>query len=82
VLAGKINWCMSGIGEIGAGGFMPNQKSRKKKAGVNKNKKLRAMRAKEAAAKPRAMRTATGKLSGRHSKFERTQDRPGAMARA
>ena len=61
---------------------MPNQKSRKKKDGANKNKKLQAMRSKEAAAKPRTARTATGKLSGRKSKFDRTQDRPGAMARA
>ena len=61
---------------------MPNQKSRKKKDGVNKNKKLRAMRAKEALAKPKVARTATGKLSGRNSKFERTQDRPGSMSRA
>ena len=61
---------------------MPNQRSRKKKDGANKNKKLRAMRAKEAASKPRVARTATGKLSGRNSKFERTQDRPGAMDRA
>jgi hypothetical protein len=61
---------------------MPNQKSRKKKGGANKSKKLQAMRAKEAASKPRVARTATGKLSGRQSKFERIQDRPGATARA
>jgi hypothetical protein len=61
---------------------MPNQKSRKKKDGANKSKKLQAMRTKEAAAKPTVGRTETGKLSGRHSKFERTQDRPGAMRRA
>jgi hypothetical protein len=61
---------------------MPNQKSRKKKDGMNKNKKLQAMRAKEATAKPRDPPTATGKLSGRQSKFERLQDRPGGTARA
>ena len=61
---------------------MPNQKNRKKKDGVNKDKKLRAMRAKEAEAKPTVGRTDTGKLSGRNSKFERTQDRPGATRRA
>jgi hypothetical protein len=61
---------------------MPNQKSRKKKDGRNKSKKLQAMKAKEANAKPQAPVTATGKLSGRDSKFERTQDRPGGMNRA
>jgi hypothetical protein len=61
---------------------MPNQKMRKKKDGVNKNKKLQAMRAKEAAGKPRPPQTATGKLSGRRSKFERVQDRSGATTRA
>jgi hypothetical protein len=61
---------------------MPNQKTRKKKDGVNKNKKLQAMRAKEATSKPRPPQTATGKLSGRRSKFERTEDRPGSIARA
>ena len=61
---------------------MPNQKTRKKKDGTNKSKKLQAMKAKEAAAKPASPRTATGKLSGRRSKFERTQDRPGGMSRA
>jgi hypothetical protein len=61
---------------------MPNQKSRRKKDGANKTKKLQAMRAKETAAKPTIGRTATGKLSGRDSKFERTRDRPGALNRA
>ncbi len=61
---------------------MPNQKNRKKKDGTNKGKKLQAMRTKEGNAKPAAPRTATGKLSGRQSKFEREQERPGGMSRA
>ena len=61
---------------------MPNQHQRKKKDGANKNKKSQAMRAKEAMAKPAAKLTATGKQTGVRSKFERTQDRPGAMQRA
>jgi hypothetical protein len=61
---------------------MPNQKNRKKKAGVNKAKKVRAMKAKEALAKPAAKPTATGKTPGQTSKFERLKDRPGALSRA
>lgn len=61
---------------------MPNQKQRKKKDGVNKNKKLQAMRAKEAQAKPASKPTATGKLPGQTSKFELPQDRPGSLRRA
>jgi hypothetical protein len=61
---------------------MPNQKSRLKKAGANKIKKLQAMRAKEAMAKPPAKPTATGKKPGQTSKFELLQDRPGALRRA
>ena len=61
---------------------MPNQKQRKKKDGVNKTKKLQAMRAKEAKAKPAPKRSATGKETGMLSKFERVQDRPGGTRRA
>jgi len=61
---------------------MPNQKHRKKKNGANKNKKLKAMRAKEALAKPPSKPTATGKRPGQTSKFELLQDRPGALRRA
>jgi hypothetical protein len=61
---------------------MPNQKNRKKKAGANKTKKMKAMRAKEALAKPTSKATATGKRPGQTSKFELLQDRPGAMRRA
>jgi len=61
---------------------MPNQKQRKKKDGANKNKKMQAMRAKEAKARPADKPSATGKRSGLRSKFERTQDRPGALQRA
>jgi len=61
---------------------MPNQHQRKKKDGANKNKKTQAMRAKEAQARPADKPTATGKQSGARSKFERGQDRPGAMHRA
>ena len=60
---------------------MPNQKSRKKKAGANKNKKLQAMRAKEMKTKPLSKPTATGKRPGQTSKFELLQDRPGATRR-
>ena len=60
---------------------MPNHKQRKKKDGANKSKKLKAMRAKEAAAKPAPKRSATGK-PGQTSKFELPQDRPGAFRRA
>ena len=61
---------------------MPNQKSRKKKDGANKSKKLQAMRTKEAKAKPAPKPSATGKETGMKSKFERGQDRPGGMSRA
>jgi hypothetical protein len=54
---------------------MPNQKDRKKKDGVNKSKKLRAMREKEAGAKPEILRTGTGKLAGRDPKGERVSGR-------
>ncbi|PYS56252.1 MAG: hypothetical protein DMG13_00460 [Acidobacteria bacterium] len=60
---------------------MPNHKQRKKKDGLNKTKKLQAMRAKEARAKPAPKPTATGK-PGQTSKFELVQDRPGALRRA
>jgi hypothetical protein len=61
---------------------MPNQKQRKKKRGTNKSKKVQAMRAKEARAKPAEKPTATGKRPGQTSKFETVQDRPGAFRRA
>ncbi len=61
---------------------MPNQKNRKKKDGVNKAKKIKAMRAKEALARPAAKPTATGKRPGQTSKFELLKDRPGALSRA
>jgi hypothetical protein len=61
---------------------MPNQGNRKKKAGANKNKKMKAMRTKEAQAKPSLKATATGKKPGQTSKFELLQDRPGALRRA
>ena len=61
---------------------MPNQKSRKKKDGVNKSKKRRAMRAKEAEARPADKPSATGKRPGQTSKFEILQDRPGELQRA
>jgi len=61
---------------------MPNQKQRKKKQGTNKGKKIQAMRAKEARAKPAEKPTATGKRPGQTSKFETLQDRPGAFRRA
>jgi len=67
---------------IQKGDSMPNQKTRRKKAGANKNKKLQAMRAKEMMAKPASKPTATGKRPGQTSKFELLQDRPGAMRRA
>jgi hypothetical protein len=54
---------------------MPNQKNRKKKDGVNKNKKLRAMREKEAGAKPKTIHTGTGKMAGREPKNERVSGR-------
>jgi len=61
---------------------MPNQRNRKKKDGANKGKKMQAMRAKEMMAKPAAKPTATGKKPGETSKFEFSNDRPGAMRRA
>src|SRR5215468_10481448 len=61
------------------GAAMPNQKQRKKKQGTNKSKKVQAMRAKEARAKPAEKPTATGKRPGQTSKFETVQDRPGAF---
>ena len=61
---------------------MPNQKQRKKKDGSNKSKKMQAMRAKEALAKPPEKPTATGKRPGQTSKFETVRDRPGAFPRA
>ena len=61
---------------------MPNQKQHKKKDGANKNKKMQAMRVKEAQAKPAAKPTATGKRPGQTSKFETVQDRAGALRRA
>jgi hypothetical protein len=61
---------------------MPNQGQRKKKDGANKNKKMQAMRAKEAQAKPAAKPTSTGKLPGQTSKFDMLQDRPGSLRRA
>jgi len=67
--------------ELG-GAVMPNQKQRKKKQGTNKSKKVQAMRAKEARAKPAEKPTATGKRPGQTSKFETVQDRPGAFRRA
>jgi hypothetical protein len=64
------------------GDHMPNHKNRKKKDGVNKIKKMKAMRTKEALAKPSSKPSATGKRPGQTSKFELLQDRPGAMRRA
>jgi hypothetical protein len=61
---------------------MPNHKQRKKKNGENKNKKMQAMRAKEALAKPASKPTATGKTPGQTSKFDSVKDRPGAFRRA
>jgi len=61
---------------------MPNHKQRKKKDGANKSKKMQAMRAKEAAAKPADKPTATGKRPGQTSKFDTVKDRPGALQRA
>lgn len=61
---------------------MPNQKQRRKKDGENKAKKVKAMRIKEAQAKPAPKPSATGKAPGQTSKFEKLQDRPGALRRA
>jgi hypothetical protein len=54
---------------------MPNQKDRKKKDGVNKGKKLAAMREKEAGAKPAVVHTGTGKQAGREPKTDRVSGR-------
>jgi len=61
---------------------MPNQKHRKKKAGVNKIKKTQAMRAKEATAAPRRPPSATGKGIRETSKREKVRDRAGVLNRA
>lgn len=61
---------------------MPNQKNRKKKDGTNKIKKTKAMREKEAAAKPMPRPSATGKTPGETSKFAVQHDRPGTLRRA
>jgi hypothetical protein len=61
---------------------MPNQKQRRKKDGVNKSKKVQAMRAKEALAKPRAIPSATGKGMMQTSKRDKVKDRPGVLKRA
>ena len=64
------------------GGIMPNQHQRKKKDGVNKQKKTAAMREKEANAKPRRPPSATGKGIRESSKRDTVKDRPGAAKRA
>jgi hypothetical protein len=61
---------------------MPNQKQRKKKAGVNKIKKVTAMREKEAVAKPRRPPSATGKGIRETSKRDSVKDRQSAFNRA
>jgi hypothetical protein len=61
---------------------MPNQKQRKKKDGANKSKKVQAMRAKEALAKPADKPSATGKRPGEKLKRDTVKDRPGAFSRA
>ena len=61
---------------------MPNQHQRKKKGGVNKEKKTSAMREKEATAKPRRPPSATGKGIRETSKRDIVKDRPGATNRA
>ena len=60
---------------------MPNQHQRKKKDGTNKIKKTRAMRTKEAAAKPASPLSATGK-GKQTSKRDTVKDRQGAFNRA
>jgi hypothetical protein len=65
-----------------AGGTVPNQRNRKKKQGTNKIKKTRAMRAKEAEAKPRKPPSATGKGVRETSKRDIVKDRPGGFSRA
>jgi hypothetical protein len=61
---------------------MPNQKSRKKKDGTNKSKKIQAMRQKERSARPRSKPSATGQGIGERLKDQTVQDRPGNMSRA
>jgi hypothetical protein len=61
---------------------MPNEKSRKKKDGTNKSKKLQAMRQKERNARPRGTPSATGQGVGERLKDQTVQDRPGNMSRA
>jgi hypothetical protein len=62
---------------------MPNQKQRKKKDGVNKEKKTQAMREKQARANPRPRRSDTGQGVGELLKPNTTiQDRPGGFRRA
>jgi len=53
---------------------MPNQKNRKKKAGINKGKKTHAMRVKAAKARPAPKPSATGK-PGQTSKVGILKDR-------
>ena len=61
---------------------MPNQKQRKKKAGVNKIKKMEAMREKEALANPRHPPSATGKGIREWSKRDQPKDRYRSFNRA
>jgi hypothetical protein len=61
---------------------MPNQHQRRKKGGHNKEKKIAAMREKEAMAKPRRAPTATGKGIRETSKRDMVKDRPGGFSRA
>jgi hypothetical protein len=61
---------------------MPNQKSRKKKDGTNKSKKIQAMRQKERTARPRGKPSATGQGIGERLKDQTVQDRPRNMSRA
>ena len=60
---------------------MPNRKQRLKKNGMNKSKKVKAMKMKEALARPADKPTATGK-PGQTSKVVKKTDRPGAFSRA
>jgi len=61
---------------------MPNQHQRRKKDGTNKEKKVAAMREKEAKAKPRRPPSATGKGIRETSKRDTVKDRPGGFSRA
>ena len=72
----------SRVADASSGDRMPNQKQRKKKDGENKNKKLQAMRAKEALAKPAGKPSATGQGIGETSKRDMVKDRPGGLKRA